>query len=97
MLTENDLRFMKENRKQITQGRTTPVTLMYEIEGGVDEWTGEAISEVIEVEAEAVVTETSGGGADLVIIAGAVEDRSDLQVSISIEQLEATKTNARTG
>ena len=89
MLTDKDIQFMNSTRKQITQGRTTPVKLTYEIENGVDEWTGEVFNEVIVIDAEAIVTETSGGGAsDLQVIAGAVEDRSDIQVSISLDQLE---------
>lgn len=92
MLTQQDIKFIAANRKQITTGRTTPVTLMYLIAQGVDEWTGEPMdAEPLEVTVEAVVTEvasTASGSPDVVIIQSIAEDRSDIQVSISMDQLE---------
>lgn len=92
MLTQQDIKFIAANRKQITTGRTTPITLLYLIDQGVDEWTGEPIeTEPLEVAVEAVVTEvasTASGSPDVVIIQSIAEDRSDIQVSISMDQLE---------
>lgn len=92
MLTQQDIKFIANNRKQITEGRTTPITLIYMIAQGVDQWTGEPLeTEPLELAVEAVVTEVASGAngtADIVIIQNIAEDQSDIQVSISRDQLE---------
>ena len=91
MLTEQDLKFISDNRKQLTQGRTTPVILTYKVEQGVDEWTGEPMEEILDISVEAVVTEIATAS-DLEINSGIMEDKIDLQLSISLDQLEGYET-----
>lgn len=88
MLTESDLLMINQTRQQITQNRTTPVTVVYEIAQGVDEWTGEPVAESVEVPVMAVVTESAAEASDFEIEQNITRDRSSIQVCISLDQLE---------
>ena len=88
MLTESDLLMINQTRQQITQNRTTPVTVVYEIAQGVDEWTGEPVAESVEVPVMAVVTESAAEASDFEISQNITRDRSSIQVCISLDQLE---------
>ena len=89
MLTERDLLIINQTRQQTTQNRTTPITVVYEIAQGVDEWTGEPAAELLEVPVMAVVTETAAEAtSDYAIEQNITRDRSSIQVCISLDQVE---------
>lgn len=52
MLTQSDRDWMKANRRETTEGRTTEVALVYLIEGEADPYTGDVV-----VTEEVVITE----------------------------------------
>lgn len=90
MLTRQDIEFIKQNRKEITENRTHKITMLYESVAGKDEWTGEPITTEIPIEVDAVVTEissNSGAGIDIQIISGVVVEKGDITLDIGFDVL----------
>lgn len=90
MLTNDDVLWMKENRKEVVFNRESPVTLVTVGDGEVDEWTGEVSAVTTETEATAVVTELSsmtGAGIDRTLFGGVLIEKGDIQVGVSVEYI----------
>lgn len=92
MLTNDDVLWIKGNRTEITQNRTTAITLAFTVQGAVDEWTGEVTETRNTVEVDAVVTEISTG-VDRDLFAGVEVEKGDIQVAITIDDVGANDTD----
>lgn len=92
MLTNDDVLWIKGNRTEITQNRTTAITLAFTVTGAVDEWTGEVTETRNTVEVDAVVTEISTG-VDRDLFAGVEVEKGDIQVAINIDDVGANDTD----
>lgn len=88
MLTNDDVLWIKGNRTEITQNRTTAITLVFTVQGAVDEWTGEVTETRKTVGVDAVVTEISTG-VDRDLFAGVEVEKGDIQVAITIDDIGA--------
>ena len=91
MLNANDIAWIKNNRKEITQGRQRPITLAYEGAGMPDPITGEVTGgETITREVMSVVTEissTTGQGIERIIVGGIEAQRGDLWLSVPFDDI----------
>lgn len=91
MLTEQDIEFMRNNRKEITHNRQTLITIAYEGAGTVDEITGEVIGGKEERrDVMSVVTEIStvaDSGIERQIIGGVAVEKGDVWLSISFDDI----------
>lgn len=92
MLTNDDVLWIKGNRTEITQNRTTAITLAFTVQGAVDEWTGEVTETRNTIEVDAVVTEISTG-VDRDLFAGVEVEKGDIQVAINIDDVGANDTD----
>lgn len=84
MLTEHDIEFIKNTRSDIIANRTEPITLIHEVDGGSDPYTGEPISGVPTLEEVDVIwkeysTVTNG---DRSVIGGIELMQNDIKVTI---------------
>lgn len=87
MLTNDDVLWIKQNRTDITENRTTAITLVFVGEGTVDEWTGEVTGAIpIPVAVDSVVTEISTG-VDRDLFAGVEVEKGDIQASVPIDSV----------
>lgn len=88
MLNDNDVEFIKATRKQITQHRLKPFTLVMTIEGAEDPYTGNPIEAEIEYEVLGTwspVTGSGSGGVDFEYVGGVKVITGDIVADVSIE------------
>lgn len=89
MLTPQDIKDMKENRKEIINNRQTLITIGYENAGIVDEFTGEITGKtMVERDVLSVVTEVSSlanASTERVLQGGIAAEKGDLWLSIDYD------------
>jgi len=88
MLTDKDLEFIRENRKQITQLRTVPVIIFRPgVSEDIDPLTGEVLSTETEEVAEATwsnITSAGAGSDDITMVGGVVAEAGDALADFDI-------------
>ncbi|MBM7600428.1 hypothetical protein JOC34_002819 [Virgibacillus halotolerans] len=90
MLTNEDIEFMKQTRKEVVKNRRHDITIYWEIDGEKDPWTGEPLEPTTDDKVvKSVVTEITAinKGANRLIINGIEVEEGDIQFSISIEDI----------
>lgn len=88
MFTEQDAEWVKQNRKETTANRTTPITLIGKTEVGRHPITGEPILESVERESKAIVTElTSAFKTDVSIDGGIMVERGDIWIVVDMDDM----------
>lgn len=88
MLTEHDIAIIKETRKEITQNRTEPITLIGERRTGEHPITKEPITEEVKAETIAVIYEiTSTFKFDRDLDEGVDVQNGDLWIDVDISDL----------
>lgn len=89
MLTDADIEFMRQTRKEVVSNRQRDITLIWDVDGEEDPWTGEPIGPSTDSKVvKSVVTEiTSMAVADRQIINGADVMEGDLWFSVDIENV----------
>lgn len=89
MLTKQDIEWMKENRNETTENRTTLITIGYESEGTKDPITDEIIpGKRVDRDVDAVVTEISsqaGTGIERRLENGVTVEDGDIWLSIKFD------------
>lgn len=82
MLTQSDIEWIKANRAEVTECRTEPVTLVREVVGEVDPYTGESTSGTSTEMVQAVWKEYSTvANGDRSVVNGVEIRQDDVQVS----------------
>lgn len=88
MLNENDLAFIRENRKEITRLRTVPIIIFRSgVSEDIDPLTGEVLSVETEEVTEATWSNITSGGAgsdDITMVGGVVAEAGDALADFDI-------------
>lgn len=85
MLTETDVEFMRQTRRELIANRTSKIIVKYLDDSDRDPFTGEPIGDTThEREVDAVVTEISTGE-DRKLIGGIEVQTGDLRLSIALD------------
>ena len=90
MLTNEDIEFIKQTRKEVVNNRQYDITIYWEVDGEKDPWTGEPLEPTTDDKVvKSVVTEITAinKGANRLIISGIEVEEGDIQFSISIEDI----------
>lgn len=90
MLTDEDIEFIKNTRKEVVNNRQHDITIYWEVDGDTDPWTGEPLDPSTDDKVvKSVVTEITAinKGANRLIIGGIEVEEGDIQFSISIEDI----------
>ncbi len=90
MLTNEDIEFMKQTRKEVVKNRQHDIKIYWEVDGEKDPWTGEPLGPTTDDKVvKSVVTEITAinKGANRLIINGIEVEEGDIQFSISIEDI----------
>lgn len=89
LLTQADIDFMKQTRKEIVAHREIPIILLYEVDGAKDPITDEVIGGGEEEKlTSGVVTEISSQGTiDHFLTNGILVEKGDIWFSVNIEEL----------
>jgi hypothetical protein len=86
MLTSDDLQWIRDNRAEITAGRTEPVTIVITTQTGTDPYTGEPITSTttatVNVVWEEYSTVTNG---DRSVVAGVELRQDDVKVTFDAD------------
>jgi hypothetical protein len=86
MLTSDDLQWIRDNRAEITAGRTEPVTIVITTQTGTDPYTGEPITSIttatVNVVWEEYSTVTNG---DRSVVAGVELRQDDVKVTFDAD------------
>lgn len=89
MFTEEDRLLVRETRKELTAGRTKPITIEYKGAGTVDDITGEIIGgQPGRLDVMAVVTEitsAAGTGIERILINGVEVEKGDIILSVDYD------------
>lgn len=89
MLSQDDIQFMKDTRKEVTQNRRRAITITYRTEGARNPITGVVESGEATKEVQAVVTDrTSRVAAERRLRDGAEIVEGDIWFSIDIDELD---------
>lgn len=82
MLTQSDIEWIKANRADITGGRTETITLVREVSGEIDPYTGEEISGTVSEQVAVVWKEYSTvSNGDMSVVSGIEIREDDVRVS----------------
>lgn len=91
MLTERDVDWMRNNRKEITRNRMFPIVLLGETKTGEHPITKEPITEPFEEPTHALVTEVdSSFKLDIDLVAGVEVEKGDLRVDIDLDDFSVS-------
>lgn len=88
MFTKQDAKWVKQNRKETTANRTTPIVLRGKSEVGRHPITDEPVVEDVTVDSKAIVTElTSAFKTDISLDGGIMVEKGDLWIVVDMDDM----------